>query len=95
MDSSETVRREILRLAGIKRQSVCINTRRISDFYNIPEKSVRRELTKLAEEKLIRLAGWDGRELRPFTAWRTADEFIESSLGAGHVHVDLWDNEQF
>jgi hypothetical protein len=71
------------------------NTRRISDFYNIPEKSVRRELTKLAEEKLIRPAGWDGRELRPFTAWRTADEFINSSLGAGHVHVDLWDNEQF
>jgi hypothetical protein len=68
---------------------------RSSRIYSWPEKSVRRELTKLAEEKLIRLAGWDGRERRPFTAWRTVDEFINSSLGAGHVHVDLWDSEQF
>jgi hypothetical protein len=72
---------------------VVVNTRRISAFYGMPEKSVRRELTKLAELKMIRLAGWDGRELRPFTAWRNADEFIESSSDDGHVHVGLWDSE--
>jgi hypothetical protein len=27
---------------------------------------------------MIRLAGWDGRELRPFAAWRDTDEFVES-----------------
>jgi hypothetical protein len=93
VDSFETVRRELLRLAGAERRSAYINTRRISAFYAMPEKSVRRELTKLAEQKKIRLAGWDGRELRPFAAWRDADEFVESRSDDGHVHVGLWDNE--
>ena len=92
MDSFETVRRALLRLAGTEHRPAYINTRRISAFYGMPEKSVRRELTKLAELKMIRLAGWDGRELRPFTAWRNADEFIESRSDDGHVHVGLWDN---
>jgi len=38
-------------------------------------------------------AGWDGRALRPFAAWRDADEFIESRWDGGHVRVGLWDNE--
>ena len=93
MDSFKAVRRELLRLAGAERRPAYISTRRISDFYAMPEKSVRRELAKLAEQKMIRLAGWDGRELRPFGAWRDADEFIESRRDGGHVRVGLWNNE--
>jgi hypothetical protein len=93
MDSFESVRRELLRLAGAERRSVYINTRRISAFYGMPETSVRRELTKLAEQKMIRLSGWDGRELRPFPSWRNAEEFIESRSDDGHVHVGLWEND--
>jgi hypothetical protein len=93
MDSFETLRRELLRLAGAKRHSICINTRRISALYNIPEKSLRRELTKLAEQKMIRLAGWDGREVRPFDAWANADAFVESKSDDGHVHLGPWDGQ--
>lgn len=91
MDSLQLVRREFLRLMRSKNHSLCINTRRISALYNLPEKTVRRELTKLAEEKMVRLAGWDGRELRPLDAWATADEFVESQFGDGHVLLEFWD----
>jgi len=86
------VRTEILRLARAKKQSVCINTRRISAFYNVSELMVRREIVKLADEQMIRLSGWDGNEIRPYSAWSTAEEFVNSSSGDGHLHVDLWDN---
>jgi hypothetical protein len=59
--------------------------------FNLPENHVRRELAKLAEEKLILLAGWDGRQLRDYTNWPSGQEFINSRLGAGHVHVALPD----
>jgi len=93
MDSFETIRRELLRLAGAKSHPICINTRRVSALYNVPEKSLRRELTKLAEEKKVRLAGWDGRELRPFDAWANADAFVESKSDDGQVHVGPWDGQ--
>ena len=60
MNSTEMMRREILRLAGATSRSAFISVRRISAFYNVPEKAVRSELTKLADENRIRLAGWDG-----------------------------------
>jgi hypothetical protein len=59
--------------------------------FNVPENLVRRELAKLAEEKLILLAGWDGRQIRDYTNWPSVGEFINSRLGAGHVHVALPD----
>jgi hypothetical protein len=91
MITGDTVRRELLRLAGTKRYPICINTRRISVIFNVPEKSVRRELTKLAEQKLIRISGWDGRQVRPLDAWPNADEFVESTSGDGQVHVGPWE----
>jgi hypothetical protein len=77
---------------GSKSHSICINTRRISALYNLPEKSVRRELTKLAEEKMVRMVGWDGRELRPLDAWPNADAFVESKFGDGHVLLEFRDH---
>jgi hypothetical protein len=52
------MKREILRLAGAMTRSAFISVRRLSAFYNVPEKTVRRELTNMAEENWIRLAGW-------------------------------------
>ena len=65
MNSTELMRQEILRLAGTSRRSAFISVKRLSAFYNVTEVNVRSELTKLAEEKRIRLAGWDGKEVRP------------------------------
>jgi hypothetical protein len=93
MDSFERVRRELLRLAGAKRHSICVNTRRISALYNIPEKSVRRELTNLAGQNIIRVSAWDGRQVRSIDAWPSVEEFVDSQLGDGHVHVDLCEKE--
>jgi hypothetical protein len=89
MTSSATVRRELLRLAGARRHPACISTRRISAFYNVPEKSVRRELARLAEDKIIHLSGWDGRQMSPFSSWASADAFVDSTLADAHFHVDL------
>jgi len=89
MISPTTLRRELLRLAGARRHPAYINSKRISAFYNVPEKSVRRELAKLADDKIIYLAGWDGRQMRPYSAWENADEFVDSGAGDGHFHVDL------
>ncbi len=65
MNSTEMMKREILRLAGATTRSAFISVRRLSAFYNVPEKTVRTELTKMADENRIRLAGWDGRQVRP------------------------------
>ena len=78
MTSTELMRREILRLARATRDSAFISTRRLSAFYNVPEKSVRRELAKLADENRIRLTGGQSRE-----------EFIEKSPEGVAVRVDL------
>lgn len=51
--------------------------------------TLRCELANLADDKLIRLSAWDGREMRPYTSWRGSDEFIDSNFGDGHLHVDL------
>jgi len=89
MVSTIVLKRELLRLAGARRHPACIDTRRIAAFYNIPEKSIRRELAQLADDKIINLSGWDGREMRPYSAWQNADTFIESTAGSSHFHVDL------
>jgi len=61
MNPTELMRTEILRLAGAASRPAFINMRRLSDFYNMPEKSVRRELANLAGEThtVFRL-GWEG-----------------------------------
>ena len=93
MISPTTLRRELLRLAGARRHPTHIDSKRISVFYNIPEKSVRRELAKLADDKMIHLTGWDGRQMRPYSAWQSADEFVDSGTADGHFHIDLVNRE--
>jgi hypothetical protein len=78
MTSTELMRCEILRLARVTRRSAFISTRRLSAFYNVPEKSVRRELAKLADENQIRIASGQSRE-----------EFVEQSPEGMAVRVDL------
>ena len=91
MISDEYVQREILRLAGNNHKSACISTRRISAFYNVPEPRIRRQLTLLAEQKKIKLTGWDGRALRPYSEWANAEDFVNSHTDGGHFHVELLD----
>jgi len=88
MNSTEMMKREILRLAATTR-SAFISVRRLSNFYNVPEKIVRRELTKLADENRIRLAGWDGRQVRPLAEWRNREEFVENAPEGFPVRVEL------
>lgn len=88
MNQQQNIRREILRLVQARHNSACINTSRLSSFYHVTETEVRRELAKLAEERIIQLAGWDGRALRPFREWLSADEFV-SKAADGHVHVEM------
>ncbi|HEY6127650.1 MAG TPA: hypothetical protein VIW23_05650 [Candidatus Acidoferrum sp.] len=89
MSSADMMRREILRLAGATRSSAFISVKRLSSFYNVSEKNVRRELTKLADENRIRVAGWDGRQVRPLAEWRNKEEFVENSPEGFPVKVDL------
>jgi hypothetical protein len=91
MISDEIVQREILRLAGNTHKSACISTRRISAFYNMPESRIRRQLTMLAEQKKIKLTGWDGRGPRPYSEWANAEDFVNSHADGGHFHVELVD----
>jgi len=72
------MRCEILRLARATRHSAFISTQRLSAFYNVPEKNVRSELAKLADENRIRLTSGQSRE-----------EFIEKSPEGLAVRVDL------
>src|SRR5260370_41525627 len=76
MNSTEMMKREILRLAGATTRSAFISVRRLFAFYNVPEKTVRQELTNMADEKRIRLAGWDGRQGRPLAEWRSRAEVV-------------------
>jgi len=78
MTPTERMRREILRLARATRYSAFISTRRLSGFYNVPEKNVRRELVQLAEENRIR-----------FSAAQNREEFIERSPEGIAVRIDL------
>ena len=89
MNYTEMIRHEILRLARVTRSSAFINVKRLSAFYNVSEKSVRSELTKLAEENRIRLTGWDGKEVRPMAEWRNKDEFVEKAPEGIPVRVEL------
>jgi len=72
------MRREILRLARATCQGAFISTRRLSGFYNVPEKNVRRELVQLAEENRIR-----------FRAAQDREEFIERFPEGLAVRIDL------
>jgi hypothetical protein len=89
MNSTEMMKREILRLAKATSSSAFINVRRLSAFYNVPEKTVRRELTRLADEKRIRVAGWDGRQVRPLPEWGSREEFVENAPEGFPVRVEL------
>lgn len=89
MNSTEMMRREILRLVRTRGNSTFLNVKRLSAFYNVSEVSVRSELTKLADEKRIRLAGWDGKEMRPMAEWRSRDEFVERAPAGVPVRVEL------
>jgi len=80
MNATEMMRREILRLAGATRRSAFINTRRLSAFYNVPERNVRQELAKLADENVIRLAGWQSKE-----------QFLANEPEGAAVRIDLVD----
>ncbi|HUI76021.1 MAG TPA: hypothetical protein VLX32_13810 [Candidatus Acidoferrum sp.] len=86
------MRKEILRLVKARHNSAFIDIQRMSVLYNIPERKVREELTKLADEKVIRLAGWDGKGTRAYTSSGNADEFVNSTLNS-HLHVDLVEQE--
>jgi hypothetical protein len=89
MNSTEMMRGEILRLVRTRGHSAFLNVKRLSAFYNMSVVSVRSELTKLAEEKRIRLAGWDGKEMRPMAEWRSTDEFVERAPAGVPVRVEL------
>jgi hypothetical protein len=89
MNYTEMIRHEILRLARVTHSSAFINVKRLSAFYNVPEKIVRTELTKLAEQNHIRLTGWDGKEVLPMTEWRSKEEFVERSPAGVPVRVEL------
>jgi hypothetical protein len=91
MISDEFVQREILRLIGSSHNSASISTRRISAFYNVPERRIRWQLTALAEQKKIRLTGWDGHTLRPYSDWANAEDFINSHADGAHFKVELLD----
>lgn len=80
MNSTELMRREILRLAKATSHSTFIHTRRLSRFYNLPEKCVRQELANLVTEKHIRLA-----------AWQNNEEFLANAPDGEAVKVDLLD----
>lgn len=80
MNSMELMRREILRLAKASSRSAFIHPLRLSRFYNLPEKSVRQELARLATEKHIRLA-----------AWQNNEEFIDNAPEGEAVKIDLLD----
>jgi len=51
---------------------------------------VRSELTKMADENRIRLAGWDGRRVRPLAEWRNREEFVENAPEGYPVRVSWW-----
>lgn len=91
MDSKELMRREILRLAAASSRSAFISVKRLSAFYSVSEKSVRRELTQLAAEHRIRVSGWDGRQVRPLTEWGNREEFVEQAPEGFPVRVELLD----
>ncbi len=50
-------------------------------------------MARLATQHAIGLAAWDGRQVRPFEAWRSADEFVDSKSGDGHVHLGPWSGQ--
>lgn len=80
MNSTELMRREILRLAKAGSRSTFIHPARLSRFYNLPEKCVRQELANLATEKHIRL-----------TAWQNNQEFLANAPEGEAIKVDLLD----
>jgi hypothetical protein len=92
MISVDKMRKEILRLVKARHNSAFIDIQRISVLYNVPERKVREELTKLADEKVIRLAGWDGKGTRAYSSMGNADEFVACTQNS-HLHVDLVEPE--
>jgi hypothetical protein len=89
MVSALTLKRELLRLAGARRHPACIDSKRVAAFYNVPEKLIWRELAKLADDQVIHLSGWDGRQMKPYSSWPNADSFVDSAPENCHFHVHL------
>jgi hypothetical protein len=87
MNPVESMKHEVLRLA--KAGNKCIRTYQLSNLFNVPDKRIRQELAKLADQKVIHLAGWDGRKLRPYSSWPNSEEFVNSDLDRGHLRVEL------
>jgi len=85
MKLRQSMRNEILRIARTHHNSAFISTRRLSVFYGVPESEVRRELTRLADERLIQVSGWDGRQMRPYAQGGDSEEFVNSQSEQVHV----------
>src|SRR5579864_3676984 len=92
MNSIESMKREILRLA--KTGNKCIRPQQLSDLFNVPDKLIRQALVNLAEQRLIHLACWDGGRLRPYNTWRSSEEFINSGSGGGYLRIELTTAEE-
>jgi len=56
----------------------------------VAESRIRRQLTTLAEQKKIKLTGWDGRGPRPYTEWANAEDFVIHTQMAGIFTLSLW-----
>jgi hypothetical protein len=89
MDSLDSVRCEILRLVKARRNTAFVRTQQLSRLCNVPEKRIRKELAELAQEKIVLISGWDGRQMRPIEAWSSPDEFIESRMEGGYLRIEI------
>jgi len=87
MNSIEAMKREILRLA--KTGNKCIRPQQLSNLFNVPDRIIRQELVKLAEQHLIHLSCWDGGRLRPYNTWASSEEFINSGSCCAYLRVEL------
>jgi len=88
MNSVDSVRCEILRLVKAHRNTAFVHAQQLSRFYNVPEKRIRRELVELAKKKIVRLYGWDGRQMQAFEAWTNPNDFIESRIEDEYLRIE-------
>ena len=73
----------------VQRNTALVRTQQLSRFYNVPEKRVRKELVELAQQKIVRLYGWDGRQMRALEAWPNGNDFIESRIEDEYLRVAI------
>lgn len=89
MNSSSALRREILRLAKLSNIGACIRTGQLSRLFNIPERQVRGTLAELADQRLIVVSAWDGRQLSRYHKWPSSRAFVESRTDGGQLTVHM------